>query len=286
MITETAYAKINLTLSVGGKRADGYHLIDSVMHSISLHDRITLEKADDISLTVTKGEAPLGRDNLMVRAAELFFEETAVKGGVRMTLEKHIPAEAGMGGGSSDAAAVLRGLERLYQTGRSLKDLAAMSAGLGADIPFCVIGGACRCEGIGEKLTKLIPWEGLPLLIIRPQTAESTAAAYRMIDRMKKHLINTTSACVKALEEKRRDLLAASLCNDFEPALFCENEILRNTAARLASLCRPALMTGSGSAFFVLLESKEEGKKLLEKLRSENPGWFVEMGETVGVVSR
>lgn len=286
MITETAYAKINLTLSVGGKRADGYHFIDSVMHSISLHDKITLEKAEDISLIVTSGEAPLGRDNLMVRAAELFFKETCVKGGVHMTLEKHIPAEAGMGGGSSDAAAVLRGLERLYPTGRSLKDLAAMSTSLGADIPFCVLGGACRCEGIGEKLTKLIPWEGLPLLIIRPQTAESTAAAYRMIDRMKEHLMNTTSACVKALEEKRRDLLAASLCNDFEPALFCENEILRNTAARLASLCRPALMTGSGSAFFVLLESKEEGKKLLEKIRRENPGWFVEMGETVGVVSR
>ena len=200
-----------------------------------------------------------------------------------MTLEKHIPAEAGMGGGSSDAAAVLRGLERLYPTGRSLRDLAAMSAVLGADIPFCVLGGACRCEGIGEKLTKLIPWEGLPLLIIRPQTAESTAAAYRMIDRMKEHLKNTTTSCIQALEEKRRDLLAESLCNDFEPALFGENEILRNTALRLAALCRPALMTGSGSAFFVLLESREEGKKLLEKLRRENPGWFVEIGETVGV---
>lgn len=104
-----------------------------------------------------------------------------------------------------------------------------------------------------------------------------------MIDRMKEHLKNTTTSCIQALEEKRRDLLAESLCNDFEPALFGENEILRNTALRLAALCRPALMTGSGSAFFVLLESREEGKKLLEKLRRENPGWFVEIGETVGV---
>ena len=113
MIIETAHAKINFTLSVGSKRADGYHSIDSLMHSISLSDRITLTKAEAITLSVTEGEAPLGRENLMVRAAERFFEETGLSGGVSMTLAKRIPSEAGMGGGSSDAAAVLRGLARL-----------------------------------------------------------------------------------------------------------------------------------------------------------------------------
>ena len=112
MIIETAHAKINFTLSVGSKRADGYHSIDSLMHSISLSDRITLTKAEAITLSVTEGEAPLGRENLMVRAAERFFEETGLSGGVSMTLAKRIPSEAGMGGGSSDAATVLCALDR------------------------------------------------------------------------------------------------------------------------------------------------------------------------------
>lgn len=158
MIIETAHAKINFTLSVGSKRADGYHSIDSLMHSISLSDRITLTKAEAITLSVTEGEAPLGRENLMVRAAERFFEETGLSGGVSMTLAKRIPSEAGMGGGSSDAAAVLRGLARLYETELSLATLARWGASLGADIPFCVVAGAARCQGIGEKLTPLTPW--------------------------------------------------------------------------------------------------------------------------------
>ena len=141
MIIETAHAKINFTLSVGSKRADGYHSIDSLMHSISLSDHITLTKAETITLSVTEGEAPLGRENLMVRAAERFFEETGLSGGVSMTLAKRIPSEAGMGGGSSDAAAVLRGLARLYETDLSLATLARWGASLGADIPFCVMAG-------------------------------------------------------------------------------------------------------------------------------------------------
>ena len=142
MITETAQAKINLTLSVGEMRSDGYHTIDSVMHSISLRDSITLERAETVSLAIVEGVAPAGKENLMVKAAELFLKEKGISGGVRMTLAKRIPSEAGMGGGSSDAAAVLRGLARLYGTGDSLKSLAAMGKALGADVPFCVLGGA------------------------------------------------------------------------------------------------------------------------------------------------
>ena len=206
MIQETAYAKINLTLSVGQKRTDGYHDIDSVMHSISLSDTITLEKADTTTLTVVKGSAPEGRDNLMVKAAELFLQKKQLPG-VSMTLAKEIPSQAGMGGGSSDAAAVLRGLAALYETGDSPSDLAAMGASLGADIPFCVAGGAARCEGIGDKLTALPPWEGLPLLIIRPQTSESTARAYAAIDALPGRLKDNTGSCIKALQTRNLTLL-------------------------------------------------------------------------------
>ena len=282
MIEETACAKINLTLSVGEKRSDGYHTIDSIMHSISLCDDITLERAEDISLTIVEGRAPSGKENLMVKAAELFLREKGISGGVRMTLAKHIPSEAGMGGGSSDAAAVLRGLARLYGTGDGLETLAAMGASLGADVPFCVRGGACRCEGIGEVLVPLTPWPGLPLLIVRPETSVSTGEAYRLLDGRDKRPKDRTEESMKALADRNRQELYESLSNDFEDALFPKNEVLEETSSILHSLGRPTLMTGSGSAFFLFPKDREEGKALAEDIKKSHPSWFVETAETVG----
>lgn len=282
MIEETACAKINLTLSVGEKRSDGYHTIDSIMHSISLCDDITLERAEDISLTIVEGRAPSGKENLMVKAAELFLREKGISGGVRMTLAKHIPSEAGMGGGSSDAAAVLRGLARLYGTGDGLETLAAMGASLGADVPFCVRGGACRCEGIGEVLVPLTPWPGLPLLIVRPETSVSTGEAYRLLDGRDKRPKDRTEESMKALADRNRQGLYESLSNDFEDALFPKNEVLEETSSILHSLGRPTLMTGSGSAFFLFPKDRKEGKALAEDIKKSHPSWFVETAETVG----
>lgn len=282
MIEETACAKINLTLSVGEKRSDGYHTIDSIMHSISLCDDITLERAEDISLTIVEGRAPSGKENLMVKAAELFLREKGISGGVRMTLAKHIPSEAGMGGGSSDAAAVLRGLARLYGTGDGLETLAAMGASLGADVPFCVGGGACRCEGIGEVLVPLTPWPGLPLLIVRPETSVSTGEAYRLLDGRDKRPKDRTEESMKALADRNRQELYESLSNDFEDALFPKNEVLEETSSILHSLGRPTLMTGSGSAFFLFPKDRKEGKALAEDIKKSHPSWFVETAETVG----
>lgn len=280
MITEKAFAKINLTLSVGEKRKDGYHDIDSVMHSISLHDKITLEKSGEISLSVTKGSAPSGQENLMWKAAELFFAETGISGGVRMELEKHIPAQAGLGGGSSDAAAVLRGLNRLMKTGLSAEELSDMGKRIGADVPFCITGGCCRCRGIGEKLTKVSGWNGLPLVIVRPPVAVETGKAYAVLDRAEKQTGNKTDACIRAVEEKDRKKLAESLSNDFEKALFAEEPVLEETSRRLALFSRPLLMTGSGSAFFVIAESRADRKRLAEEIKKEGPGLFIAEAET------
>lgn len=280
MITEKAFAKINLTLSVGEKRKDGYHDIDSVMHSISLHDKITLEKSGEISLSVTKGSAPEGQENLMWKAAELFFAETGISGGVRMELEKHIPAQAGLGGGSSDAAAVLRGLNRLMKTGLSAEELSDMGKRIGADVPFCITGGCCRCRGIGEKLTKVSGWNGLHLVIVRPSVAVETGKAYAVLDRAEKQTGNKTDACIRALEEKDRKKLAESLSNDFEKALFAEEPVLEETSRRLALFSRPVLMTGSGSAFFVIAESRADRKCLAEEIQKECLGLFIAEAET------
>lgn len=285
MIQETAYAKINLTLSVTGKREDGYHDIDSVMHSISLHDSITLEKGDGISLSILKGTAPAGNDNLMVKAAALFLEKKGISGGVRMTLSKEIPSEAGMGGGSSDAAAVLRGMAALYDTKDSLSSLSSLGASLGADVPFCVRGGAARCQGIGEKLSPLPAWKGLPLLIVRPQTSVSTGKAYALIDGLAVHPQNRTDLCAEGLKSRNLSRLLSSLSNDFEEALFPVNPLLKETASVLHGLGRPALMTGSGSAFFMILQNREEALSFRQLLKEAYPLWFVEPAETTGGVS-
>lgn len=188
-----------------------------------------------------------------------------------MTLAKHIPSEAGMGGGSSDAAAVLRGLARLYGTGDGLETLAAMGASLGADVPFCVRGGACRCEGIGEVLVPLTPWPGLPLLIVRPETSVSTGEAYRLLDGRDKRPKDRTEDSMKALADRNRQELYESLSNDFEDALFPKNEVLEETSSILHSLGRPTLMTGSGSAFFLFPKDREEGKALAEDIKNPTP---------------
>lgn len=281
MITEIAYAKINFTLSVGEKRPDGYHRIDSVMHSISLSDTITLEKAPTISLSITYGEAPKGKENLMVQAAELFFAKKGLAGGVSLTLEKRIPSEAGMGGGSSDAAAVLRGLNRLYEANVSRETLAAWSASLGADIPFCVLGGAARCQGIGEILSPLPPWADLPLLVIRPPVSVSTGKAYGELDKRHVRSDDTTISCIQAMEERNIDALQASLQNDFEAGLFPLEPVLQNTSTYLKSLHRPCLMTGSGSAFFVLPSDTKEQDRLYDIIKAAHSDWFVSKARTV-----
>ncbi len=282
IITEIAYAKINLTLSVGQKRPDGYHDIDSIMHSISLADTITLQKSHALTLSIIYGSAPKGKENLMFQAAELFFEKTGLSGGVHMTLDKRIPAEAGMGGGSSDAAAVLRGLDRLYDTHVSRETLAAWSASLGADIPFCVMEGAARCQGIGEKITSLTPWEGLPLVILRPNVSVSTGKAYKELDQLTQKPANTTPAALKALEERNISSLETALSNDFETGLFPLEPILKDTSFYLHSLSRPHLMTGSGSAFFVLAKDTIDQKQLADLIRETKPDWFVAEAVTVG----
>lgn len=280
MITETAYAKINFTLSVLGRRPDGYHDLDTVMHSISLSDTVTLEPAESLSLAV-EGPAPSGPENLMWRAAVLFYQVTGKKGSCAMRLVKRIPSEAGMGGGSADAAAVLRGLNAMTHAGLSVETLCRMGAALGADIPFCVLGGAARCTGIGDQLAPLPPWAGLPLLIVRPNVSVSTRRAYQEIDKQKVQRKQMSRDAARALELRDGARLIRSLANDFEPVLFETSPILRETREELTASGYPTLMTGSGSAFFVMVGGPDRDE-LAKKLRMAHPEWVIEWSETVG----
>ncbi len=275
-----ARAKINLTLAVLGRRADGYHELDTIMHTISLADTVEIARADTLSLAVSAGAAPLGKENLMMRAAAWFFAETGIAGGAAMRLWKRIPQEAGLGGGSADAAAVLRGLNDLYGKPFPVSELAKRAAAIGADVPFCVLGGAARCRGIGDILTPLPAWEGVSLLIVRPAVSVSTRAAYAALDESDAAWENKTDAAAEALCEKNFPKLAASISNDFEAALFPDAPALAAASAELKAFGFPARMTGSGSAFFVFVPpgKREEMKK--EILR-RHPDWYAEAAMTV-----
>lgn len=282
MITEKAYGKINLTLHVGDKRVDGYHEIDSLMHTIDLADDITLERQEGISLSVSGENVPDGPDNLMVKAAEVFFRMCGLKGcGAAMTLRKRIPTESGLGGGSADAAAVLRGLNRLYETQFSLPVLARLGRLVGADVPFLVSGGAARCRGIGEKLTPFSAWAGLPLLLVKPPVSVATPEAYRLFDAEKGKCPPRTGDALRALEVRDGNLLAESLFNDFEESLFPSVPALGQVKEAFREYGAVNLMTGSGSAFFLLFRDGKKRKETGERIRAEHPEWTVIETQTI-----
>lgn len=282
-ITETACAKINFTLPVLFRRDDGYHELDTVMHSISLADTVTVAPAERMSLVVTEGEAPAGPENLMWQAAALFFRLTGHRGGAAMTLAKRIPSEAGLGGGSADAAAVLRGLSRMTGAHLPASVLEGAAASLGADIPFCVRGGCARCGGIGDRLSPLPPWPGLSLLIVKPNVSVPTGQAYRQIDARTNRPRNTSDKAERAIRGRNLSALTAALSNDFEEALFPISPVLRETKAELAGMGWPVLMSGSGSAFFVMLPRKAR-PAAARALRAAHPSWYIEAADTAGPV--
>lgn len=260
-----AYAKINLTLEVLARRCDGYHDLRMVMHSVGVFDTVRIEKAPRGVINV-ECDQPLPEFNTAYRAAELFMRETGC-GGVRIRLEKNIPAEAGLGGGSADAAGVLHGMQLLYGRIDETR-LYEMGKQVGADVPFCLHGGCALAEGIGERLTSLKPVK-LPLLIVKGTEGVSTGALFRSLS-----LDETGSGelgaqrMISALSEGpgvvaiRLYNALSSAAESFVPSIAQQRERMLEAGAL------GACMTGSGSAVFGIFESMEKATAA-EKLFSD-----------------
>ena len=261
-----ANAKINFSLSVCGKRADGYHLIDTVMHSIGLYDTVFIEKADTIS--VICGDMPQ-EDNIAFKAAKLFFQKTGVSGGCDIKIVKNIPLSAGLGGGSADAAAVLVALNKIYNAGLSYEDLCDLAVKLGADVPFFIKGGCMRSEGIGEILTPKKPLERGYILLAKAETKPSTAEMYKQID-SKETVLAVTNAVLSAISENDLENLSKNLYNAFEAVWqdsVVKRELLKTDAKAVA-------LTGSGPTWFAIFETFEEIKSAERVLKEKNiPVW-------------
>ena len=268
---EKAYAKVNLTLAVGEKRPDGYHEVVSVMQRVSLCDTLTAERTDSgVSLVCSDPTLPSGGENLAYRAASLFFRETGITGGAALTLEKHIPSQAGLGGGSSDAASVLLALRKLYAPALSDAALEVMAASLGSDVPFFIRGGTQLATGRGEVLSPLPPLTDGWFVIVKPAESFSTPAMYRRLDEL-------TPACAPSLPPLQSGLsaLAAGLFNRFEAAVPAGSAVW-DIKARLTALgALAALLSGSGSAVFGLFDTETAARAAVEDLRLIWPETFL-----------
>lgn len=263
---EKAYAKVNLTLAVGEKRLDGYHEVVSVMQRVSLCDTLTAEQTrEGITLTCSDPALPSGEENLAHRAASLFFRETGIAGGAALTLEKRIPSQAGLGGGSSDAASALLALRKLYAPALSDTELETMAAALGSDVPFFIRGGTQLATGRGEVLSPLPPLTDGWFVIVKPTESFSTPAMYRRLD-------NLPPACTPPLPPLQGGLpaLAAGLFNRFEAAIPAGSAVW-DIKARLAAYgALASLLSGSGSAVFGLFDTETAARAAVEALR---PAW-------------
>lgn len=249
-ITLRACGKLNLSLDIVGVREDGYHLMDMVMQSVSIFDRVTVEKAESLD----PGLFPYGEQDIAFRAAKAFFAAAGIPGGARAKVEKQIPSEAGMAGGSADGAAVLIALDRLYGTGMGEK-LIPIGEKVGADVPFCLTGGTARVEGIGERVTLLPFFDKGCYLVVKPPFGISTPTAFRAFDRSGAPRRPDTAGMIAAMARGDLPALEAFSENVLEAAAARPEigEIRRALREAGAAFSR---MTGSGSAVFGLFETE------------------------------
>lgn len=268
-----AHAKINLTLDVLYKRADGFHQVEMIMQAIELADILNLEEksSGDISITSNMAHLPCDHRNLAYQAAMLIKDTCQVKKGVHIFLEKNIPMSAGLAGGSTDAAGVLLGLNRLWDLGLSLDELEVLGAKLGSDVPFCLRGGTELATGRGELLETLSPLPSCYVVLAKPRFGVSTAWVYgRYRDN---GLLNhpDTIGVKSALEQGDLPGVVSRLSNVLESVTMPEYPQIGKLKDRMIQYgAMASLMSGSGPTVFGLVDDKGKAEYIAEKLRSQS----------------
>lgn len=266
-VTTYAYAKINLSLDILGTLPNGYHEVQMIMQSLQLHDTLTIHRNDTQGITMTCSDSslPVDERNLAYRAAALFCSTYKITDGICIHLEKRIPVAAGLAGGSSDAAAVLRGVNEMYGFPASSEELAALGVTLGADIPYCLMLGTALSEGIGERLTSLSAAPDCFCLLVKPAAGASTKQIYTDYDALAQTTKIThpdTATLLEALSFGNYNALAAGLCNVLEPVtmkLVPEIASIKETLSALGA--DGILMSGSGPTVFALFSDLTVAKK-------------------------
>ncbi|ADL06840.1 4-(cytidine 5'-diphospho)-2-C-methyl-D-erythritol kinase [Thermosediminibacter oceani] len=259
-----ARAKINLTLDVLYRRSDGYHEVEMIMQTISLKDRIVITLIPEKGIRIVNScrELPDGEDNLAFKAAKLMMDEYGLDAGVEIKLFKEIPIAAGLAGGSADAAAVLEGLNELFGLGLPKEALMRLGEMIGADVPFCTMGGTALARGKGEKLTPLPPVPPMNLLLVKPPFAVSTREVYNRlkIDSITKR--PDTEAVIRSIEKGDVDGISRGLCNVLEEVTFAQHPELGIIKAWLVERgAMGSLMSGSGPTVYGIFENRRDAER-------------------------
>lgn len=267
-----ARAKINLGLDVVRKREDGYHEVRMIMQMINLYDKITLRKKTEPGITVTTNLSylPVNEDNLVYRVAKLLMDEFQVDGGLEIELQKYIPVAAGMAGGSTDAASVMVGVNKIFQLGLNKKQLMERGVKIGADVPFCIMRGTALAEGIGEELTPLPAMPHCSLVIAKPKIHVSTKFVYGNLKVKELTEHPDIDGQVQALRENDLEQLVARMGNVLEtvtiPAYPVIDEI-KHMMMKYGAM--GAMMSGSGPTVFGIFEKEDKAQEVCRLLKKE-----------------
>lgn len=262
-----SYAKLNLFLEITGKRDDGYHLLKSVMQSVSLYDTLEFSLSDGNGIEIISDVEgiPLNEKNLIWKAIEAFFQNAndVCRRKVTVKLEKHIPAMAGMAGGSSNAAAALVAMNELYHRPFSVFELCGIGAKLGADVPFCIMGGTVLCEGIGDKMSRVESVADCCFVVVKPDVSISTPEAYKKFDSMTIDKKPDYKSFENGLKNNDLYLMSEAMYNSLEYACGLKeideikNKLFENGAIN-------AMMTGSGSAVFGVFDDEKTAENAVK----------------------
>lgn len=268
IIEISAPAKVNLSLDVKYKRPDGYHELETVMHQIGLCDRLRLERNREIVVESDSRQIPRGKDNLAYRAAAEYLGKFGIKEGVKIFIEKTIPVGAGLAGGSTDAAAVISGLNRLYDLGAGMDDLMPIAASLGSDVPFCLLGGTALATGRGEILQPVYPAHALTLVLVKPPFEVSTAQVYGQLDLSMIKERPHARELLAAWDRNNLEEMAVNMINVLENVTISRFPEIGQIKNRLLALGASAvLMSGSGPSVFGLFNNMGKAVSARDQLR-------------------
>ena len=268
-IERTAYAKINLGLDVTGRRDDGYHIVRMIMQNVDIYDTLTFEDNDtgEVVLTANLDTIPTDGSNLICKVAKQLQEEYGVKKGVNIHLVKRIPVAAGMAGGSTDGAAAYMALNELWNLGLDKKRLCELAVKLGADIPYCILGGTALAEGIGEELTIISDMPKCSIVVAKPNIDVSTGWVYKELDSKEIENHPDIDGIRKAIEEGNLEEMCGLIGNVLEPVTSSKYEEIGKLEALLTKAgAIGAFMTGSGPTVFGIFDDEALAKKGYESL--------------------
>ncbi|MDB2085576.1 4-(cytidine 5'-diphospho)-2-C-methyl-D-erythritol kinase [Clostridium paraputrificum] len=274
---EKAYAKVNITLDVVGKREDGYHLLKMIMQNIDIYDVITIEKIESgIEITCNKPYVPTDERNLAYKAAKLFKDTFNITSGVSINIKKNIPVAAGLAGGSTDCAAVLKIMNKLFQVNADNEKLMELGVKLGADVPYCINGGTALCEGIGEILTPLKPFKNHIIVLVKPPFGVSTKDVYKNFDlgRVKNH--PETDKVVTYMNEDNLYEVAKNMKNLLENVTLKKHKVISSIKSEMESLgAIKAMMSGSGPTVFAFFDDMMKAQRCYDEMKKKYNDTFI-----------